>query len=222
MNDNIDLNDNDDTLAQDELLTLKARATQMGIKFRPEIGLDKLKIKVNLALQSPEVTNEQIPKNSSELVSNETIHDDVMTNDNVTRKNMPSVVPTVGIETFNEKRNRLKRESFKLIRIRATCMNPNKNDHDGEVFTVGNSIIGSVKRFVPFNADEGWHVEYIIYQAMKERQCQVFYTFKAADGSKVRRGKLIKEFAIEVMDALTTNELGDLAKTQAISRSLEA
>ena len=124
-------------------------------------------------------------------------------------------------ETENEQRFRLKQEATKLVRIRVTCMNPAKSEWEGEVFTVGNSVIGTVKRYVPFNNDEGWHVPNIMYQMMKDRQCQIFFAKKTKLGGTVREGKLIKEFAIEVLPPLNEEELKDLAQRQAMSNSVD-
>ena len=48
-------------------------------------------------------------------------------------------------------------------------MNPAKKEWTGEIMTVGNRVIGSVKKFIPFNADDGWHVPYIMYEQLRER-----------------------------------------------------
>lgn len=80
--------------------------------------------------------------------------------------------------------------------------------------------MGTFKKYVPFNADEGWHVPRIIYNQMAERQCQVFVTRKDERGRSIREGKLIKEFAIEVLDPLTTDELAELARRQAMAQSI--
>ena len=78
-----------------------------------------------------------------------------------------------------------------------------------------------MKKFVPFNADDGWHVPYVIYQQLKERQCQIFQTATDARGNKVRKGKLIKEFAIEVLPPLTKEELEELARRQAMAKAID-
>lgn len=183
----------EETLVQDELATLKARAAQMGLTFHPSIGVASLREKVAAAMAgTPDPT--EIPA--------------------------PAEVAAVA-ETANQIRLRLKREALALVRIRVTCMNPAKKEWDGEIFTVGNSAIGSVRKFVPFNADEGWHVPNIILKMMKERMCQVFVAVTDARGNKSRKGKLIREFAIEVLDPLTTEELHDLAQRQAMAKSID-
>ena len=123
-------------------------------------------------------------------------------------------------ETEAQKRLRLMQEATKLVRIRVTCMNPAKKEWEGEIITVGNAGVGTYKKYIPFNADEGWHVPNIIYQALQERQCQVFVSSKTKNGVTIRQGKLIKEFAIEVLPPLTEEELKDLAQRQAMAKSI--
>jgi hypothetical protein len=181
----------------DELTVLKARATTMGINFHPSIGVDKLREKIQASLDNKPDPDEQA---SSAAVAS---------------------TPAAVVESDNAKRLRLKQEALRLVRIRVTCMNPAKKEWEGEIFTSGNAVIGSVKKFVPFNADEGWHVPHCIYQVMKDRMCQVFVNGKSRDGVTVRQGKMIKEFAIEVLPQLTKDELDELARRQAMSKSID-
>jgi hypothetical protein len=176
---------------QDEMTLLKARATQMGIQFHPSIGVDKLREKIEAALSNKPSSDE-------------------------------APVAEVAVkETLNQKRLRLKQEALKLVRVRVTCMNPAKKDWEGEIFTVGNTAIGSVKKFVPFNADEGYHIPHCIFEMMKSRMCQVFVTGKSRNGVTTRQGKMIKEFAIEVLPQLTQEELDELARRQAMAKSID-
>ena len=184
----------EEVIVQDELDALKARANLLGVKFHPSISLEKLREKVNAAVTSDgAATSEEEAKDPAEPKQ----------------------------ETIGEKRKRLKTEALKLVRIRLTCLNPAKKEWEGEIITVGNSLIGSVKKFVPFNADDGWHVPHVIYQQLKERQCQIFQTATDARGNKVRKGKLIKEFAIEVLPPLTKEELEELARRQAMAKAID-
>ena len=197
MTDETNLNEENqdaEVIVQDELDALKARANLLGVKFHPSISLEKLREKVNAAVTSEgAATSEEEAKDPAEPKQ----------------------------ETIGEKRKRLKTEALKLVRIRLTCLNPAKKEWEGEIITVGNSLIGSVKKFVPFNADDGWHVPYVIYQQLKERQCQIFQTATDARGNKVRKGKLIKEFAIEVLPPLTKEELDELARRQAMAKAID-
>jgi len=181
-----------ETLVQDELVTLKARADLMGVKYHPSISADKLREKIAAALadREPEVVE-------------------------------PEKAPTKEVESENALRIRKRREAAELVRVRVTCMNPIKKEWDGEIFTAGNSVVGSFSKYVPFNVDEGWHVPRIILNQLEDRRCQIFHTVTDSRGNKTRKGKLIKEFAIEVLPQLTKEELEELARRQAMAHSID-
>ncbi len=124
-------------------------------------------------------------------------------------------------ETPGEKRIRIKAKATRLIRIRVTCMDPNKKGWPGEIITVGNSLIGEIKKFVPFNAEEGYHVPWAIFNHIKKKKRQEFREIKARNGMKVKRGYLVPAFAIEELPPLTTEELKALAERQALNHSID-
>ena len=175
----------------DELTALKARADLLGISYHPSIGLEKLRDKVNAAVAG------DAPE---------------------------AVVEAPAVQEEGSKHARLvrrRKEANELIRIRVTCMNPNKREWEGEIFTTGNSTLGTLKKYVPFNIDEGWHVPRAIYNQIIERQCQIFVPKKDARGNTTKQGKLIKEFAVEILPNLTADELEELARKQAMARSID-
>lgn len=125
----------------------------------------------------------------------------------------PVITPS---ETKGQRRARLRKEASKLIRVRISCMNPNKAEHEGEIFTVSNSAVGTFKKFVPFGTE--FHVPQMILTMIGERKYQQFYTVKE-NGESIRKGRLVKEFAIEVLKPLTAKEIQDIAHQQAISNN---
>jgi hypothetical protein len=189
--------DDDVELAQDELATLKARADMMGLTYHPSIGVAKLREKVTAALEadSKSAASEDSEASVAEPESTE--------------------------ETVSQRRARKRREANELIRIRLTCMNPAKKEWEGEIIAVGNSTVGTFKKYIPFNADDGWHVPRIIYEQLIQRQCQIFTSTQDSRGNAIRKGKLIKEFAIEILPPLTPEELEELARKQALSRAID-
>ena len=187
-----------DSQTPSELDELKARADLMGVTYHPSIGLEKLREKVNAAVNSKP------------------------TDDAPVQDTGPTEVAAVATqETENQRRLRRKREASELVRIRLTCMNPNKREWEGEIFSAGNSLVGTFTKYVPFNVDDGWHVPQIILEMIRARQCQIFYTEKSRNGVNVRKGKLIKEFNVEVLPPLTPAELHDLAQRQAMAKSID-
>ncbi len=182
------------TQAELELHALKEKAYEMGISFHPSIGYEKLTEKIELhELQSKakEAAQAQI-----EPVSPET-------------------------ETPGQRRQRVKKEAVRLVRARIACMNPAKSDWEGEIFTCGNTAVGSITKYIPFNAEEGWHIPVIILKQIQARQCQTFYTVTDHRGNKTRKGRLIKEFSVEILPNLTPEELKELAQRQAMSNSID-
>lgn len=148
--------------------------------------------------------------------------------------------PSIGVEKLKEKisavtsnqpkepetvvgdvKNDPKADALRLIRIRLQCMNPAKKEWEGEIISVGNSVVGTVKKYIPFNADEGWHVPKMLFDYLNDKQCQVFVTVKDSRGNSIRRGKLIKEFSIEVLPPLTADELKEMARRQALGRNVD-
>ena len=113
--------------------------------------------------------------------------------------------------------NEQRKKASELIRVRIACMNPNKSSWDGEIITVGNSVVGTLTKFIPFNLGENaWHVPRIILNYLEDRKYQVFYV-ETVNGKKVRRSKLVKEFNIEYLPPLTEKELEQLARVQKLS-----
>ena len=126
------------------------------------------------------------------------------------------------VETETQLRARQIAEFTRLIRVRITCMDPNKKNWPGEYFTVSNGVIGTVKRFVPFNNTEGWHIEKIIYDHMKTVRRMEFKEIKGPRGMKIKKTVQVPAFAIEVLDPLTPAQLKDLAQKQALNHSIDS
>ena len=183
----------------DQLEVLKQRATLMGIQFHPSIGIDKLREKITAALEA-----ENNPP----------------ANDDTSIVGAPVAV-VAAKETPEQRRLRARQEAAALIRIRVVCMNPNKKEWEGEIITAGNAAVGTFKKYVPFNADDGWHVPHIIYEQLLHRECQTFVAAKDTRGNTIRRPRMIKEFAIEVLPMLSEKELTELARRQAMAKSVD-
>jgi len=178
----------DDAIPTSELDELKDRADTLGLKYRKDITVDNLRSKVADALADKEPAND-----GPDLTK-----------------------PATKALTENEQRVVLKQEAAALTRIRVTCMDPNKREYDGDFFCAGNRIIGTYKVYVPFDVE--WHVPSVILKMIRRKQCQVFVSKRDERGRPIREGKSIKAFAIEVLPALTEQEMKELAQRQAMSK----
>lgn len=197
--------ENDVELENYKLDALKAEADRIGLKYHPNIGIEKLndRIKehlVEMAEAKEKAERAQVAPTPAPAKANKVVAVE---------------------ESAQEEKARIRKELMKLVRIRVTCMNPLKKEWEGEIFTTGNALIGTVKKFVPFNVGDGWHVPQIILNQIQQRKCQVFATETTAQGQKVRRGRLINEFAVEIMPPLTPAELKELADRQAATHAID-
>lgn len=233
--------DTTDVPVQDELTSLKAKADLMGIKYHPSIGLDKLREKVLNALSdNPVVLPEDDDEDSAEPTAEELVEEaPVVSSIPKPSVQAAAVVPAVVVEpakeaapvsnsqlpvevkplSVNDQRDLARADALRLVRINVTCMNPLKKEWGGEIFTIGNNLIGTVSKYVPFDTVDGWHVPNIIYLMMKERQFQQFSAKKTKPGQPSSRvTKLVREFSIEILDPLTSQELQDLKQRQLMAK----
>lgn len=184
---------------QDELTLLKQRATQMGVTFSPNIGIETLRQRINDKMEGKgEDTEEPAPTNQVNAVVE--VDPDVL--------------------TAAQYRQKKKREAEKLIRVRITNMNPQKTDLPGEVFTVANGVVGTIRKYVPFGgeaAEVGYHVPQIILNMLKRRKFYSVSTKRDDKGRPYQVKQERSEFAIEILEPLTKEELEKLALDQRAS-----
>ena len=120
-------------------------------------------------------------------------------------------------------RQQIRKEQLKLVRIRLAVMNPAKRNWKGEIFTVANSVIGTVKKFVPYNSkfyENGYHVPYCIYTMLKDKKFLNISTEQKGPRVVVHTD-LAPEFSIEVLPQLTKEELAQLAADQRAGNRID-
>ena len=111
-----------------------------------------------------------------------------------------------------------KQSAMKLIRIVVTPNDPLMSSYPGLIFTVGVSGINDgkmVKKYVPFNNEEGWHVPNIILQQIEHAEMQKFKTVTMPNGDKQLEPYITKKFNVRILDPLTPEEMDKLAAAQA-------
>ena len=190
-----------------ELSVLKERANQMSIPFSPNIGLAALKAKVNAALNDEPIPEDEVPAKRQPVKN--------MYPDTVTES--PNAAP----ETVIQMKNRLRKEANRLVRVNVMNRNPAMKDYTGDWYCVGNGIVGDVRKFVQYDTQDGFHVPYIIYLHLCEKEYQVFVETTDKKGRPLITCKNVKELSVELLDPLTNDELQDLANRQIINKSIE-
>lgn len=179
----------------DQLALLKTKADTLGVTYSGNIGIDALREKIN-AKMNGEPDKKEETKGSPE----------------VAREKTPMEI-----------RQELFLDATRLVRVRITNMNPAKADLPGEIFTVSNRYVGEIKRYIPYGEQvDGWHVENMLLDMLKEKQFQQIRTKKGANGQILPDTKWVREFAIEELPALTPEELKVLANKQAAAAGLGA
>lgn len=148
--------------------------------------------------------------------------------------------PNIGLDTLRERVNKhlqdteqnqqqsvnatavaidTRMESMKLVRVIVTSMDQTKKDYPGEVFTVSNAVIPTIKRFVPFGIET--HVEKILLDVIKDKQCLQLVEDSQAKIKGMKKKKIIRAYAVQELPQLTVEELEELRKAQLARQSIE-
>jgi hypothetical protein len=182
-----------------ELDLLKSRADQMGIPYKGNIGVDSLKAKIENRLNGENTANDEENEGGVSEKS--------------TRKSKA--------EKMQEIRETLIKEQMALVRVKIANLNPAKNDLNGEIITVANRFIGTVAKFIPFGeqTQNGYHIPKCIYEDLKSRKFQQIRT-KRVKGQLIPDNRILPEYSIEVLPALTHEELKELGDRQSAAARL--
>ena len=185
------------------LEALKAKADELGVKYHHMAGEAKIQAAIDAHLEENglETADEfnGIPVNKDMVKDGKIVP---MTSEEYRKKYLPD----------------RKKNLNRLIRVRVTCMNPAKRDWEGEIISVGSAKHGTFKKFVPFDGRE-WHIPKVIYDEMVGRECTVWSNGKDSRGRTIRKGRLVPEFSIQVLDPMTKQELETLKKQQAMANA---
>ncbi|QGH72826.1 MAG: hypothetical protein [Podoviridae sp. ctLUJ1] len=181
---------------EDEMAALKARARLLKITVRGNPSLETMRKLVNDAITG---------------VS----EDEKSGDESATESRAPL--------SKQDKEKQIHDDALRLVRVKIACMNPAKRDVQGEIISVGNKIVGTVKKFIPFiaaNHPDGYHIPNILYQHLKQRKYQGFRTITHSNGQKTQKAELFNEFAIEVLPNLTPEQMQELARIQAAKKGV--
>lgn len=119
-------------------------------------------------------------------------------------------------EDANKERFNLEDENLKLVRVIITPNDATKRDLKGEYFSTGNSVLGTIKRFIPFGVE--WLVENILVKNIKEREYQYLQTTENKLGVGTIQSRFLPAYQVIVLPLPTKEEIEELAKAQAISK----
>lgn len=195
------LNPNADAQAVDELTLLKERAKVMGIPFSNNISLETLRKRVADKMEGKDEAPEV----------------NALTGD-------PEIAQAMVAKPLNQKANAVAlrklmyAKQMRQVRVRITNMDPKKKDLPGEIWTVANEYLGTVRKFVPYGeqTDDGFHIPYCLYRLLDSKRFLHIRDVKDRTTGIVRQDKVwAKEFSLDVLPTLTQGELDRLAAAQA-------
>lgn len=198
----------------DELAVLKQRAKLMGLTFSNNISVETLRAKIQAKLDGEAEAAEEDEDEKEEVNETPVVADQV------------EAKPARKLTRAEEEqalRDKIYAEEMALVRLKITNLNPAKRDLPGEILTVANSYLGSVKKFIPFGevTENGYHVPMCLYRMMKEREFTNIRTIKDSKGRIRNEVSNAKEFALEILPPLTEAELKQLAAQQAAAMGME-
>lgn len=201
-----------------ELDMLKQRATQMNIVFSNNIGVDKLRERINAKMEGlPDPGDVPTAVAPAPVAAVAPVVEAPVINPLTGLEE--GVDPDAGMTT----RQILMRDQMKLVRVRIANLDPSKKDLSGEILTVANEYIGTVRKFIPFGeaTDDGYHVPQCLLSMMQERKFQTIRTIKdrRTGTNRIETGEA-REFAIEILEPLTKTEMQQLATAQQAAGGL--
>jgi len=182
---------------------IKTELKEYGVKFHHKTGSAKLAELLEDARKNPKVMMEDIP---------------VATDKRPYEGGLPDASEAAKAAAAKALGRTGEKEALKLIRIIVTPNDPLMSGYPGLIFTVGASGLNNgkmIKKYVPFNNEEGWHVPNIIYNQIKHAEMQKFKTVTRPNGEKVLEPYITQKFNVRVLDPLTKEELERLAAAQA-------
>lgn len=179
----------------DELALLKQRATVLGVEFSNNIGIDTLRERVNAKLAEDEAGTVEEQEGDA-----------------------PKAEPTK--LTIRQK---LIKENMRLVRVRVTNLDPKKKEMPGEIFTIANEYIGTVRKFIPYGeaTDGGYHIPYCLFKMLKRKKFNSIQVRKDKQGNEQVNTRWVPEFSLEVLPDLTPKELKQLAQAQIAAGSVD-
>ena len=182
---------------------IKQELKEYGIKFHHKTGSSKLAELLYTARENPEVMVQDIP---------------VAVDDRPYEGGLPDASEAAKAAAAKALTKTGEKEAMKLVRIVVTPNDPLMSSYPGLIFTVGASGLNGgkmIKKYVPFNNEEGWHVPQVILNQIEYAEMQKFKTVTMPNGEKQLEPYITKKFNVRILDPLTKEELERLAASQA-------
>ena len=180
---------------QTEKQLLMAQAKVMGLSVSNNITVEKLRERIAEHTAKPAVTTDDAAGEVEEMGEH--------------------AIPSS--KSIHVLRKEMRLEAMALVRVRIGNMDPKKAGLQGEIHTLHNDLIGTIKQFVPYGdaTENGWMLPKILVDHLKSKQFQHIRSYTDPKTKQVRVETTMRnEFVIETLPQLTASELADLRAAQ--------
>lgn len=187
---------------------LRDFATSLGIEFAPNISGTKLRQRIEDTLTEHDAMDKL--EAYLEAVGSNEVQETVQV----------AVEAPVKPSKQRSFAARTKASANALVRFKLVCNDPSKANIPGEYFCIGNRVMGTIKRYIPYSQefydDKGWHAEKAVLDMLKAKYCYVKRQSRVNKDVRMQTTKLekIKMFTITELPQLTPAELSVIAKAQ--------
>ena len=175
---------------------IRAELEALGVRVHHKTGIDNLRETLQKTVDGTLVSSDARDELSSEM------------SDSVKR-----LSPGQHVKKLNKEQR-----AMRMQRIVVCPNDPLMSSYNGLIFTVGSSAVRKgkmIKKYVPFNNDDGWHVPQIIIDQIEGAQMQKFKQVTMPNGEKTLQAYITKKFNVQVLEPLSLPEIEILAAAQA-------
>jgi len=209
----------------DDIEVLRATATDLGLKFSGNTGVDTLRTKIIDHAKTLEVPSDDKADQLPDLGDDDEEPIEVA-------KAIPAG-PSIEellkmdpkeIEDPALRRKVIRAKALRLVRVRVTNLDPSEAQLEGALITVTNKYTGKVSKFVPFGEanEAGWHVPEIILNYLRSQKFVMRREVKGGQfGVKKYNTSHVNKYQIDVLPALTKDEVAKLAAHQRAAGSID-
>lgn len=233
--------------AMESIEDVRAAATELGVSFSGNSGIDTLKGKVieaikatpsedetptgptdaEIAEENAKAKAKEAEKETSPIIEDNDDEDEievakVATPNRLSIEELLEMDPNE-VEDVKIRRQVIRAKAMRLHRVRITNLDPSDAALDGAIITVVNKYISKVSKFIPFGeaGDNGYHVEEVLLNAMKTKKYAMRKEIKGAKfGVKQYKTVMVPKYSIEVLPPLTKEEVAALAQRQSAANAI--
>lgn len=214
-----------------EIVALKIRAKTLGVTHSPNIGVDALKAKIEEHIAKLEAAR-SVP-DEPQVMQQSTMTGRILEPERVAeaptgnRNTLPSMHVMLKMTSgellrFPEKRRqqiiraRMYHTEMALVRCQIFNNNPAKNDLHGEIYSVQNKYIGTIRKYIPYGeaTENGYHIPRILVNMLLSKKYLQVRTIKNQNGIEQVEKRIVPEFTVRELPPLTKDELARLAAVQ--------